>query len=186
MIGGRQVKTYCCEDLSKIENYDIAVNDDTQIWNCHHRLETHTSDGNLRLIDLTRDELIALEVYYKRPVSELIFVTRKEHNKLHEKYTVSRSTSVEALYKNSVKHLGELNTFYGKHHSSETKKIISESRKGKHYYNNGIIEVLRFECPDGFVPGGLSRESGKRWFNNGNVETLSKTCPEGFVIGRIK
>ena len=34
---------------------------------------------------------------------------------------------------------------------------MSLSRKGKNkgrkYYNNGKIEVMRFECPEGFVPG---------------------------------
>jgi len=30
---------------------------------------------------------------------------------------------------------------------------ISTSYKGRHYYNNGKIEVKRFECPEGFVPG---------------------------------
>lgn len=26
-------------DLTKIENYDKAVVDETQVWECHHRLE---------------------------------------------------------------------------------------------------------------------------------------------------
>lgn len=30
---------------------------------------------------------------------------------------------------------------------------ISTSYKGRHYYNNGKVEVRRFECPEGFVPG---------------------------------
>lgn len=30
---------------------------------------------------------------------------------------------------------------------------ISVSYKGRHYYNNGKIEVKKFECPEGFVPG---------------------------------
>ncbi len=41
--------------------------------------------------------------------------------------------------------------------SEESKKKKSESLKGKNkgrkYYNNGIIEVMRFECPEGFVSG---------------------------------
>ena len=27
---------------------------------------------------------------------------------------------------------------------------------------------------------------GKRWFNNGKINTMAKECPEGFVPGRIK
>ena len=37
--------------------------------------------------------------------------------------------------------------------TEETKKHISEANRGRRYYNNGIIEVMAFECPEGFVPG---------------------------------
>ena len=44
----------------------------------------------------------------------------------------------------------------GKHHSEESKRKISEARKGKHWFNNGKKEIMEFECPEGFVPGRLS------------------------------
>ena len=31
---------------------------------------------------------------------------------------------------------------------------------GKHFYNNGQIQILAYECPDGFVKGGLKRKRG--------------------------
>ena len=40
--------------------------------------------------------------------------------------------------------------------SSNVRKKMSESAKGKHWYNNGIISVHVKECPEGFVPGRLS------------------------------
>ena len=36
---------FCVEDIINIENYEKAVKDETQTYACHHRLETHTSDG---------------------------------------------------------------------------------------------------------------------------------------------
>lgn len=39
--------------------------------------------------------------------------------------------------------------------SEETKKKMSESRKGTHWYNNGKINIRSKECPEGFVPGRL-------------------------------
>lgn len=83
MISKRPVKGYCCEDISKIENYDKAVADTTQMWDCHHRLETHNSDGERRSIDITKKELIALDMYYHRPSDELIFLKHDEHRRLH-------------------------------------------------------------------------------------------------------
>lgn len=37
--------------------------------------------------------------------------------------------------------------------SADKKSSISKANKGRKYYNNGEIEVMRFECPEGFVPG---------------------------------
>ena len=39
--------------------------------------------------------------------------------------------------------------------SQETRQNISKANKGRKYFNNGIIEVMRFEQPEGFVPGRL-------------------------------
>ena len=103
MIGETYLKSYCCEDISKIENYDKAIADTTQVWECHHRLETHNSDGERRLVDLTMKELKALDMYWNRPVDELIFLTHREHDVLHRK---------------------------GKRHSEEAKRRISEAKKG--------------------------------------------------------
>lgn len=71
------------EEKCLIENYDKALADNFEGWDIHHRLETHTSDSELRPVAITRDELIALDMYYARPASELIFLTRSEHTKLH-------------------------------------------------------------------------------------------------------
>ena len=54
----------------------------------------------------------------------------------------------------------------GKKFSDEHRRKLSESQKGKHigntatkgmhWYNNGKMNKLCYECPDGFVPGRLS------------------------------
>lgn len=51
---------YCCEDISKIENYELAKRDNFSGWVIHHRLETHTSDGERRKVDIGKEELKAL------------------------------------------------------------------------------------------------------------------------------
>ena len=76
MINLTYVKQYC-EEYRKIENYKEAVNDQTQMWHCHHR---HEIDW-----DLPKEELIAIGRYYDVHYSELIFLTPKEHNILHKK-----------------------------------------------------------------------------------------------------
>ena len=73
-----------CIDPAKIEGYERAISDpsDTR-YHCHHRYETHTSDGIIRSVPLSRDELKALDMYYNRPAEELIILTAREHAQLH-------------------------------------------------------------------------------------------------------
>ena len=131
-----------CKDYQNIENYEKAKKDDFVGWHCHHRLETHNSDGERRLVDISQKELMALNMYYNRPASELIFLTTREHNAFKKgKYT------------------GENHPRYGKHHTFEARQKISEAnrinRTGRHWYNNGKENKFCYECPDGFVPGRL-------------------------------
>lgn len=110
-----------CRNPELIENYDKAMADTTQTWQCHHRLETHNSDGERRSVDITSEELKALDMYYNRPAEELIFLTINEHSSLHSK---TRVCSAETRKKMSE-------SMKGKHHSEETRKKISEAQKGK-------------------------------------------------------
>ena len=81
MINERYAKKYCRDDLSKIENYEKAIADTTQTWHLHHRLEL-TLDGEPAL---THKQLKMHDMYYNRPYYELIFLTKAEHNRLHNK-----------------------------------------------------------------------------------------------------
>ena len=73
----KDLKRYCREPLNNIENYQKAVADLTQMWECHHRKET--DEG------YSHKELIELGLYYYRPADELIFLTEREHKSLHHK-----------------------------------------------------------------------------------------------------
>lgn len=72
-----------CEDVTKVENYEKAKADNFVNWVQHHRLETHNSDGEKRLVQITAEELKALDMYYNRPAEELIWLTRAEHINIH-------------------------------------------------------------------------------------------------------
>lgn len=57
------------------------------------------------------------------------------------------------------KQLGKDNPFYGKKHDSETRKLISkhtgDAMRGRHWWNNGIVQKFSRECPIGFHAGQL-------------------------------
>lgn len=114
-----------CKDYKSIENYDKAINDSKR-YVVHHRLETHTSDGHKRLVDLSKAELIALDMYYNRPADELIFIEYGEHTRLHCKGKQGRNSS----------------WLKGKHVPNEIKNTTSKSMNAlaasyRQYKSNG-------------------------------------------------
>lgn len=101
MINESIARKYCKEDISKIKNYDLAIADKTQVWHCHHMTETWWN--------CSRKELIKNECYYNRKACELIFLTKAEHSRLHT--------------------LGSRHPLFGKHHTEESRKKMSEAKK---------------------------------------------------------
>ena len=79
MINEKYAKSFCCEDLSLIENYALAIADTTQTWHCHHRGEV------LPCGRFSRDDLKKFGLYFNRPAAELIFLTPTAHRQLHMK-----------------------------------------------------------------------------------------------------
>lgn len=171
MISGNKSE-YCSDDISKIENYEKALSDNSQVWDIHHRRETI----------FTRDELIEMGEYWNRPAVELIFLTRAEHNRLHkggkqlsedtkERIRIGHlnmSDEKKQRIRDAVSkaHKGKTTWMKGKHHTNESKRKISEAAKnrkprsqdildsqskkmsGKVFWNNGTICIRATERPD--------------------------------------
>lgn len=129
MINKKALKRYCSEDISLIENYEKAINDKTQTWHCHHHLEIELS--------CSFNKLKELGLYYHRPASELIFLTKAEHSKLHKigKWAGENNP----MYGKGYKIAGENNPMYGKstfdfmddEKITKWRENISNSMKGK-------------------------------------------------------
>lgn len=122
MINKSKARKYCKDNISKIENYDKAMADTTQTWQCHHRLEL-TLDGEFAL---TTEQLKMHDMYYNRPYYELIFLTPTEHRRLHLKHLSDETRKNISEAKKGMNH-----PFYGKHHSDESKRKIGEAAKGR-------------------------------------------------------
>lgn len=138
----RHDKNYCCEDISKIENYNKAMADTTQTWDCHHRLELQ--NGNyVSWKKLKKDGL-----YYNRPASELIFLTKSEHRKLHCKIKpMSEEVKKQISQTLKGKYVGEKHPMYGKHFSDETKRKMSEAHKGRKMSEEAHKKVIGVNNP---------------------------------------
>lgn len=182
-------KRYYCKDIENVENFEKAKADNFVGWCIHHRLQTWTSDGELRLVDISASELKALDMYYNRPASELIFLTESEHQILHTKgkqgywkgktgpnkgkqfsaearIHMSESGKRKHLSEEHKKKIGETKkgnkNMLGKKHSAESKKKMSEAQRGKNIWTRG-----------------------RHWYNNGKENKYCYECPEGFVPGML-
>lgn len=222
---------FCREDYSLIENYDKAVSDQTQMWHCHHRNETHYPDGTLRPVNdrLSVADLKAQGIYYNLLASELIFLSCSDHIILHMqglpgrskgyKHTEEAKQKIAAASRGrklgplSEEHKRKLSEAHiGKKPSEETRKKKSDIMKCLRWYNNGSRNVRALECPEGFVLGRLPSkkmsesqkgrklsdetrrkmsESSKgkprgRFYNNGIINVRAFECPDGFVLGKLR
>ena len=196
---------FCCEDITKIENYEQAVSDKTQSWQCHHRSEVLPC-GNFSANALKRFGL-----YWHRPASELIFLTRSQHSSLHRKNqtleekmkrknrvvsqetrerlskaAVGRSFSEETRKKLSAAKQGSRHPNFGKHLSESTRRKISESNAGKTnmlgYHHS---EESKKKISD--AKRGNTNVRGTSWWNDGITSTRSKECPgKSWHKGRLR
>lgn len=119
MINIKGTKLKCRENIELIQNYDKAISDKEQMWDCHHRLGTV----------IPRKKLLEMGLYDHRPALELIFIPEIEHRILH-----GLNRREETRKKQSESHKG-------KHQSEEHRKKRSESMKGKIPFNVGKHRV---------------------------------------------
>ena len=149
MISEKQAKKFC-KDYTKIENYEAAVNDKSQVWHCHHIL------GEI----LTRQQLLDHDFYYDVPPCMLKFVTSAEHRRLHNKglhisddtrrkmSEAKKGTYLSEEHRSKISESMKAKNL-GKHLSDETRRKMSESRKGKHPTDETrrkISEALKRRC----------------------------------------
>ena len=173
MINEKQARKYCKEELSKIKNYDKAIADTTQVWDCHHRTEIWWN--------CSKKDLIENDCYYGRKACELIFLTHAEHRRLHQKgkkYSEESRRNISQALK-------------GKTKSEEHKRKLSEALKGKEPWNKGKQNIYSdetrkkmSEAKKGHPPTKGSK--GMHWYNNGVENVLTYACPDGYIKGRLK
>lgn len=147
MISEIQAKRYCSEDISKIENYDKAIDDTTQTWECHHRGEILPC-GRFSKADLEKFGL-----YENRPASELVFMTASNHASIHDNWN-----------------------WTGKHHSEATKKKLSEKAKGR-YVGRPATWLKNKKQTEEHKQKNREAQLGMKFWNNGKITIKAKECP---------
>ena len=156
MINEKYAKSYCSEDISLIENYHQAIADEEKMWDIHHRRECDSEGRTL----FTKKQLIEMNLYVKRPASELVFVTRSMHKKLHREM-------LENIGKNVGKKYGKIcGKKYGKINGKKYGKIggkIGGKKTGAINGKKCSIPILQFTKDGELVKEWLSaHEAGRQ------------------------
>ena len=79
-------------------------------------------------------------------LDNLMLMLIKDHMQHHNTGIIRTAENKENIRKGMI----------GAKYTVERRKNISEAKKNKCWYNNGIIQVMKLECPEGFVPGRLT------------------------------
>lgn len=131
MISIGNVRRKCRDDISKIKNYDKAIADTTQTWECHHINE----------LTFTAKELKKMNMYYNRPASELVFLTKAEHKKLHYSVCVGakeHKRKIGEAHKGNQACKGKIRSEFGKkfkeHFGISCSDNLSLYRKENDFY----------------------------------------------------
>ena len=164
MINEHKVKQYCREDISLIENYDKAISDSTQTWQCHHKAEI------LPCGRFSRDDLNKYNLLYNRSANELIFLTEFEHKCLHKNHLGKKHTA-ETKLKISLSKRGRPSGRKGAHHTEDAKMKISVGLSGRRLSEEHKAKL-----------------KNKVWANNGIVSKMFDRdfVPPNWTLGRIR
>lgn len=126
--------------------------------------QRHHIDINMRRENPDRHRKYLME--------DTIYLTFAEHCRIHkkgvpltEKNKAGISKSMKGV-KKSPEHCKKLSEARKKNSSwnkgipckEEKKKALSKLWKGCKLFNNGIVCVMRRECPEGFVPGRINKK----------------------------
>ena len=132
-----------------------------------HRIQVHTNLGYKKDYDIHHID----ENKMNNSLSNLVYLTKSEHSKIHKK--IGRTFSEETKQKLSE-------ALKGRTFSEETKQKLSEALKGR---------TLSEETKQKMSKSHKGLNKDRIWINNG-VEnryiSLDDEIPEGFVRGRLK
>lgn len=145
------MKKRYCKNVEEIENYELAKKDNFKGWHLHHRLETMPFSGKI----VSQKYLIEQGLYYNVQPSALIYMKAQAHRHLPNSNKGRKRADLAEYNRQNKKEQIPWNKglHYKNDNISKALKGKPSCNKGKHWYNNGIINIMAFDCPEGFTKG---------------------------------
>lgn len=173
----QSVHKFCKDDYTKIENYELAKADNFKDWCIHHRLELTLDNEYAK----SKEDLIRLDMYYKRPYFELIFLKRSEHQILHNtnrkvggwklQFTEEHKKKISESLKGNSNSRGRSTT------TAATKDKISKSLKNSSKFREFMKDLGKRNTVN---------MTGRHWYNDGvnNYFIFDKYAKDNYIKGR--
>lgn len=149
---------FCPDHYQEIENYELAKADNFEGWICHHRNGEEFSKEWLIKNNMYYNRSDPHEFKFvtesehrriKHPNTGLSYGMLGKHHSDETKHKIStsntgtirdiseddriRRSNQMKLINSNKDYYGKNNPFFGKHHSDETKEIMSKYKKGRHW-----------------------------------------------------
>ena len=136
------------EEACELEKYYITTVYHSNDRNFGYNIDLGGTSGN-KMSEETRKKLSELNKGPKNPM-----YGKKIPEELRQKTSerFKKIPRTKEWYEKISKSLK------GKKPSAKTREIWSKHRKGRKWWNNGIIQTQSFECPEGYVPGMLKKK----------------------------
>ena len=170
---------YCTDPLDKIEHYEEALAECFKGWCIHHRLEIQQDKR------VSRQELKDKGLYYDRPASELIFMRKREHHRLHNadegNFWFGKSMPEEVKNKISQTRLqrianGEIKVDTSCLHTPEVRAKISIANKKRLADKKNHPMYGKRQSQESCQKNSLAQR-GRHWWNDGVSCKRAKECP---------
>ena len=117
---------------------------------------THSEETKKKIGEKSKGRIKSFEE--RKKSSERMKKENPMFNPTYRKNYYAAVHSSEYREKKREQSRGKNNPNYGNYWTDEMKKSLSEKKKGLRAFNNGVICVMRKECPEGFVPGLLRKK----------------------------
>lgn len=179
----------------KQENADILEKVFIKLYRANGKAEYNIADGGQIRFSGESAKIIRDKISKAHKGKHYSEEHKRKLAESHKGFKFAEDSKRKMSESRKGKRLGFENSFYGKHHSEETKLKIRNKLLGKHYVFSDEHKNKIGESNKGKRLGRKESEEtrkklsevhkGRTWFNNGVVSKFVYECPDGFVKGRL-
>ena len=157
---GKNSEDYMTEEAVLLKRQHMRESS-ANYWSTNEAHEKCKEERNQRYIDHPeiKDKISTslVETWKDQNLRDRQSKKQKESYKNNPERALNHSNKMIEYFNDPIHRLEKSNQNKGENNPMYGKLGTDNPNYGKHCYNNGIIGIRAFECPEGFVPGKLKK-----------------------------